>query len=89
MWTMWVERNDLTFDKNRWDVKKIKQMIWQDILEYVKIARKEAEKGAICMDVLGDYDNMWGGQDLLYHRDDTRTIHWNIRALDADLVNHV
>lgn len=79
----------LTFDKNRWIVKKIKQMIWQDILEYVKIARKEAEKGAICMDVLEDYDNMWGGQDLLYRRDTTRTIHWNIRVLDVDLVNHV
>ena len=45
MWTIWVETINLTFDKNRLDVKKTKQMIWHDILEYVKIAWKEVEGG--------------------------------------------
>jgi len=38
MWTIWVERNDLTFNGNRWDVKETNQMIWQGLLVYNRIA---------------------------------------------------
>lgn len=68
MWTIWMERNGLIFYKNMWDVKKTEELIWRDLLEYVKIAWKGAEKGAIYMDSLGNYDSMWGGQDLLHCR---------------------
>lgn len=43
-------------------------MIWQGLLEYTIIAwditRKEAEKTTIYGDVIGDYDNLWGGDKL-------------------------
>ena len=41
------------------------------------------------MDALGDYDNMWEGQNIRYRGDNTRTKNWNIRAMDKDLVIHV
>lgn len=68
-------------------------MIWQGLLEYTIIAwditRKEAEKATIYGDVIGDYDNLWGGHKLLYHRNNNRTMHWNTKPLDVGLVNHV
>lgn len=34
LWIIWVERNDLTFNNQRWDIKKMQRMIWQGLLEY-------------------------------------------------------
>lgn len=48
LWTIWVERNDLTFHDNMWDIKNTKQTVWQGLLDYAKIAweiaRKEVSK---------------------------------------------
>lgn len=71
LWTIWVERNDITFSNNNmWDFKKTKQAIWQSLFEYVRIAwdmaRKDVEKAIVYDDVFGNYDKPWGGSGLLY-----------------------
>jgi len=35
---------------------------------------KESGKVAIYVDAIGDYDSMWGRCELLYHKDNTRTM---------------
>lgn len=56
--------------------------IWQSILEYARIecdiACREAEKAINYNDVIGQHDKIWEGNKLIYHRDNTRTTHWNI-----------
>lgn len=51
--------------------KNIQQMIWQGLIEYARhawdAARKEANNGTTHKDVLGDYDKIWGANELLYH----------------------
>lgn len=37
MWTIWIERNNLTFNNNRWDANKTKQMIWQVSLSILEL----------------------------------------------------
>lgn len=48
LWTIWVERNDCTFNNNKQEEKGMQQSFWQSILKYAKIdcniAHKDAEK---------------------------------------------
>lgn len=54
-------------------------MIWQSLIEYARILWdtmcKEADREVIQDDVIGIYDNTWGRKELLYHIDNTRTMH--------------
>ena len=63
------------------------------ILECARIAWdiscKEANMATIYDDTFGKCDKVWGGNELLYHRDSTRTMHWNTRASNVGLVSHV
>jgi hypothetical protein len=58
LWTIWVERINLTFNNNRWEAKKTQQIIWQGIHEYARIAwdisYKEPNKATIYDDALGN-----------------------------------
>lgn len=78
-----IERNDLTFNNNRWQVTKTIQMIRHNLLDNARIAwdttHKDADRTAI-------YDER---KELLYHRDNTRTIHWHIRTPIVGFVNYV
>ena len=62
----------------------MQQSIWQSILEYARIdwdvARKDTEKATIYDDPIGKYDKVWGRKELFCHRDNTKTMHWNIRV---------
>lgn len=91
MWNIWFERSNPTFNNKRWDGKKTQQLIWQSLLEYVGIAWdttcKEAVKATTYDDVIGKYSHVQGGNELLYHRDNTRTMYWNIKVLNIGLVN--
>ena len=40
-------------------------------------------------DVLGTYDKAWGGNGLLYHKDNTMSMHYHIRASIVGLLKHV
>ena len=53
------------------------------------ITHKDANKTTIYDDTLENYHNMQGGNKLLYHRDNTSTMHWSINAHNMGLVNHV
>lgn len=92
MWTVRVEQNDLTFNNQRWDIKKTQQMIWQGLLEYAKhawdITREDANGVVVYDNALGNYDRISGGNEPLYHKDNTRMMHWNIRTPKMGLVNH-
>lgn len=50
---------------------------------------KMRTKVAIYDDVIGIYDEIWEGNELLYHNNNTRAMHWNIDAPNIGLVNHV
>lgn len=88
--TIWVARNDLTFNNTMWDVKKTRQLIQQSLLEYTKIAwettQTSVDKVLIYDDVIGKYNEIWGGNELLYNRDNTRSIHGNIKMPNIGLV---
>lgn len=53
-----------------WDIKKIQQMTWQCLLEYARhtwdAARKEADKDITYKSELGNYNRIWGGNEILY-----------------------
>jgi hypothetical protein len=55
------------------------KVIWQNLLEYAKIAwdsaRMAANRFTIYDDVIDKYDHVWGGNELLYHRDNTGAMH--------------
>ena len=51
-------------------------------------ARKGAAKDISYEDTLRDYDKMWGGNELLHHRCNTKTMHWNVKAPNIVFVNH-
>jgi hypothetical protein len=57
LWTIWIQRNDLTFNNNIWDSKRTQRMIWQGILEYARIvryiAREDANKESNYDDTIG------------------------------------
>lgn len=59
------------------------------MLDYTIIAWditcKEVEKATNYAYVIGDYDNMWGGHTLLYHRDNTRTVHLEYQSIKCGL----
>lgn len=62
-----MERNDLTFNKNIWEVTKTQQNIWQNLLEYAKftfMARKDADRINIYDDATGKYYMVLGGNRL-------------------------
>ena len=72
------------------------QSQWWDAKSHIENGRiskdtisKEADWEAIYNDVIGIYDNTWGREELLYSRDNTWTMHWNIRFFNIGLVNHV
>lgn len=92
LWPIWVEMDDLMVNNNRWDVKKTKEMLWQCLLENArnawKATHKETYKATNYTDMLGDYGKIWGGNKLLYHNKNTRTMHWNVKAPNVGLVNH-
>lgn len=79
-------------NNNKWDIKKTKEMLWQRLLENArnawKAAHKETYKATIYIDPLGDYGKIRGGNELLYHNENTRTMHWNAKAPDVGFVNH-
>lgn len=62
LWTINVERNDLTFNNTRWDVRKTQQLIWQNILEYSRIAwettYRDVDKDAIYDNLIGKYNEI-------------------------------
>lgn len=94
MWTIWVERNELTFKINTiWDIKDMQQMVLQEIIKYAGIAWdvacKEVNKATVYDDTLRNYDKIWGGIKILYHRDNTRIMHWNTIAPNVGSVRHV
>ena len=68
-------------------------MIWQGLLEFARIAwdiaHKDADRAATYDDMLGNYDKIGGGNELLYHINNTKTMHWNITTPNVGLVNHV
>ena len=90
MWIIYVERIDFKFNNIRWDVKNsnkintTQHMIWQSLLEYARttqdIVCNDADRATIYDDVLENYDKVWRGNELLHHRDNTITMHWNIIA---------
>lgn len=91
LWTIWLEINDFTLNNNRWDIVKTHQMIWQGLLEYAiawEIVCKEADKAINYKDVVGDYDEIQGGTELLYHRDNMKTMHSKIKAPNVGLIDH-
>jgi hypothetical protein len=53
-----------------WDASKVKQMIWQGLLVYTRIAwaktPKVSKREAIYDDVLAKFDTTWGDNNLLY-----------------------
>jgi hypothetical protein len=57
-------------------------MIQQGLLEYAKHAwdiTLEDTNGAVVYDnALGNYYRISGGNESLYHKDNTRMMHWNI-----------
>ena len=69
------------------------QVIWQGLHEYARnawdVASKDVDQTTIYDDTLGNYHEIWGGNKLLYHGDNTRTMHWRIRAPNMGLVDHV
>ncbi len=38
LWTLWIERNDLVFNNERWNVVKIHKVIWDALLDYGRVA---------------------------------------------------
>ena len=46
-------------------------------------------RAAVYNNVIGMYDSTWGGKELLYYKDNTRTTQWTLEPLDVGLVNHV
>jgi hypothetical protein len=40
-------------------------------------------------DALGKYDEVWGGNALLWHINNMGTMNWNIKALDVGLLGYV
>lgn len=64
--------------------KQCTHVIWQGLLEYTKnawdITHKDAEWVVIYDNALGKYGKIWGGNKLLCCRNNTRSMHWNIRA---------
>lgn len=68
-------------------------MIWQGLLESARIAwdiaHKDGDRAATYDDMLENYDKIEGGNELLYHRDNTKTMHWNITTPNVGTVNHV
>lgn len=73
MWSILVERNELTANNNKWDVNNTKQWIW--LVEHNRIAweiaRKGVDKTTIYDDVIGNYDNIWGGHLITWLRLDS------------------
>lgn len=50
---------------------------------------KEVEKTEIHVDVIGDYENIRGSHELFYHKDNNRTMHWNMTTPNVGLIDHV
>ena len=45
LWTIWIERNDLTFNNySRWDASKVKQTILQGLLDYARITWEKSSQ---------------------------------------------
>lgn len=44
-WTIWVEKNDLTFNNNEWDARVVKQMIWASTFPtMLEVVKKKARR---------------------------------------------
>jgi hypothetical protein len=85
LWTIWIERNDLAFNSNKWDVKKVQQTTWQGLLAYARNvwekALKKAEKAYICGKFHDKFKLLWTANKLLYHKLNTRKMMWIQRHL--------
>jgi hypothetical protein len=42
MWTIWIENNDLVFNKHYWFAHQVESTMWNLLMEYAKIAWKHA-----------------------------------------------
>jgi hypothetical protein len=82
LWTIWAERNDLTFNIIKWEIGKVQQTISHG-LNYVRLwldwakALKDALRVAIYDNALANFDSRWDVNKLLYPRINTRRVHWN------------
>ena len=68
-----VERHDLTFNNTKWEEKKTQQLIRRSYLEDARIPREAAftmqkEANAVVTedDIIGKYNESWGGRELMY-----------------------
>ena len=68
-------------------------MIWQGILEYARIAGdigyKEANKATNYENILGNMIRYGKQNEIIYKRDNTRTMRWNTKGPNMGLVRHV
>jgi hypothetical protein len=91
LWTIWIERNDLTFNKTRWDASRVEQTIWRGLLDYARIAWRKAledsKTEATYDDVLAKFHATWGNNNLLYCKSNSE-IMWNNQAPHVGLVDH-
>lgn len=62
LWSIWLERDDLTFNSTRSVVENTQQVIWQCLLEYPRIAwdpmKNDVYKVAIYDDSPSNYDKV-------------------------------
>jgi hypothetical protein len=64
LWTIWISRNDTSFNNDRWSHEKIKKVIWQGLCDYgrstwQKIQAKVQQNPTSIGAALVRFDSMW------------------------------
>lgn len=81
LWTIWIERNGKVFNWEHWHDSKMKQLIWDDLIMYAKVAWARLVK-YINISVysteglLKEFNDTWGMRNVMCKRD-RMVIGWN------------
>jgi hypothetical protein len=47
LWTIWISRNDASFNHNRWNREKTEQVVWQNFSDYGRCAWNKTRQRAL------------------------------------------
>ena len=78
--TIWTKCNDWVFNQEQWHESKMKQVIWDDLIVYTKVAWarvvKLIEISIYSTELLKGIDDSWGARNVLCKQNQVQSS-WN------------